>query len=84
MYAMIRLGKGQYYTSMVFGYYRSSLPHDYAHQFWVVLNQEKTELILQPVFLRNEKYFSPLVLITDADESNWIKKGRLANTTLLR
>lgn len=73
MYAIIREGDGQFYTSMVFGYYRSSDKSDYKNRFWIVLNKEKNALIKQHVFKQNTKYLIPMVLITDADETAWNK-----------
>ena len=73
MYAIIREGDGKFYTSMVFGYYKSSDDYDYKNRFWIVLNKEKTALIKQHVLQQNTKYLIPMVLITDADESNWNK-----------
>ena len=73
MYAIIREGNRKFYTSMVFGYYKSSDDSDYKNRFWIVLNKEKTALIKQSVFQQNSKYLIPMVLITDADESGWNK-----------
>ena len=73
MYAIIREGDGNFYTSMVFGYYKTSDDFDYKNRFWIVLNKSKTALIKQHVFQQNTKYLIPMVLITDADESGWNK-----------
>lgn len=73
MYAMIREGNGRFYSSMVFGFYKTSDPSDYKNRYWIVLNKEKTELIKQYVYQQNTQYIIPMVLITDADESNWSK-----------
>lgn len=73
MYAIVREGDGKFYTSMVFGYYKSSDDTDYKNRFWVVLNKEKTTLIKQSVLQQNTKYLIPMVLITDADDSDWNK-----------
>ena len=75
MYAIIREGDGKFYTSMVFGYYKSSDDSDYKNRFWVVLNKAKTALIKQSVLQQNTKYLIPMVLITDADESGWNRIG---------
>lgn len=74
MYAIVREGNGQYYMSMVFGYYdmgRNS--NDYKHRYWVVLNKEKTALVNQATLFPDSKTLSPVVLIVDSDESNWRK-----------
>ena len=73
MYAIIREGDGNFYTSLVFGYYKSSNDSDYKNRFWIVLNKSKTALIKQHVLQQNTKYLIPMVLITDADESGWNK-----------
>ena len=73
MYAIIREGNGKFYTSMVFGYYKSSNDSDYKNRFWIVLNKAKTALVKQHVLQQNTKYLIPMVLITDADESGWNK-----------
>ena len=44
MYAIIREGDGNFYTSLVFGYYKSSDDSDYKNRFWIVLNKSKTAL----------------------------------------
>lgn len=79
MYAIIRNGKGDYYTSLVFGYYeRVTAEDDYQryceriHNRWfIVLNHSKTKLIKQVVYPPEEKYLSPRVLITDTDMQAW-------------
>ena len=76
MYAIIREGNGSFYTSMVFGYYKSSNYDDYKNSFYIVLNKEKKALIKQPVFQQDTKYLNTMVLITDADDSNWNKINR--------
>jgi len=73
MYAMIREGDGKFYTSMVFGYYKSSDKSDYKNRFWIVLNKAKSALVKQNVLQQNTKYLIPMVLITDADKTDWNK-----------
>ena len=73
MYAIVREGDGKFYTSMVFGYYKDTNKPIYKNKFWIVLNKEKTALIKQNVLQPNTKYLIPMVLITDADETDWIK-----------
>lgn len=74
MYAIVREGNGQYYTSMVFGYYdKGRNSNDYKHRYWVVLNKEKNALINQSVIFSDNKYLSAVVLIVDSDQTNWIK-----------
>ena len=53
MYAIIREGDGNFYTSMVFGYYKTSDDFDYKNRFWIVLNKSKTALIKQHVLQQN-------------------------------
>ena len=73
MYAIVREGDGKFYTSMVFGFYKSSDNFDYKNRFWIVLNKAKTALVKQHVLQQNTKNLIPMVLITDADESCWNK-----------
>lgn len=73
MYAIIREGDGKFYTSMVFGYYKSSDDSDYKNRFWIVLNKAKTALVKQHALQQNTRYLTPMVLITDADKSCWNK-----------
>lgn len=68
MYGIVRTGNGNYYTSMIFGFYRGE---SYSKNFWLVLNQEKTALVKQRVLNPDNKYIEVMVLITDCDESNW-------------
>ena len=74
MLAMIRKGNGEYYTSLVFGYYSYIEPNDDDYQryldgiynrFYIVLDESKTKLIKQVVFDKNNKYLIPLVLVVD-------------------
>lgn len=80
MIAIIRKGNGQYYTSLVFGYYSvsSSIDDDYQkyldsiyNQFYIVLDESKTKLVKQVVFDRNNKYLEPLVLIVEHKTDDW-------------
>lgn len=81
MYAIVRKGDGKFYTSMVFGYYTSPNKKDYKESsFWIVLNEEKTALIKQHTLQQNTNYLIPMVLITDADETNWIKCSDYAHS----
>ena len=73
MYAIVREGEGKFYTSMVFGYYKSSDKTDLNNRYWIVLNKAKTALVKQHVLQQNTKYLIPMVLITDADETDWNK-----------
>jgi len=68
MYGIVRTGNGNYYTSIIFGFYRGE---SYSKNFWLVLNQEKTSLTKQCVLNPDNKYIEVMVLITDCDESNW-------------
>lgn len=72
MYAIVREGNGQYYMSMVFGYYdKGRGQNDYGHRYWVVLNKDKTALINQAALFPDSRYLSPAVLIVDSDQTNW-------------
>ena len=80
MLALIRKGNGQYYTSLVFGYYSvsSSIDDDYQkyldsiyNQFYIVLDESKTKLIKRAVFDRKNKSLEPLILIVDHTTDDW-------------
>lgn len=80
MHAIIRKGNGEYYTSLVFGYYsvQSSTDDDYQryldsvyNRFYIVLDESKTKLIKQVVFDRKNKYLDPLVLVVDHSTEDW-------------
>ena len=73
MYAIIREGDGKFYTSLVFGYYKSSEATDYINRFWVVLNKAKTALVKQCVWQFGPEGINPMVLIADVDENGWNK-----------
>ena len=70
MHAIIRKGNGEYYISVVLGFYKIN-PKAYEYYF-IVLNEDKNKLI------KCDRYFpgtvlSPRLLIIDNDESNWKK-----------
>ncbi len=71
MYAIIREGEGRFYTSTVFGYYRSADPYDYKSRFWIVLNKEKTALVKLPVLQPNIASMIPMLLLLNEDKTNW-------------
>lgn len=79
MYAIIRLGKREYYISAVFGYYCViTAIDDYErylegihNQYYLVLNKEKNKLVKQYIYDRNSKYLEPSVLIVDCSQDNW-------------
>lgn len=80
MYAIIRQGEGQYYTSTVFGYFHDVKSADdyqrYLEQlyspYYIVWNAEKTRLVKVFAMQPNTKYLIPQVLITDNDTEKWI------------
>ena len=81
MLAIIRKGNGEYYTSLVFGYYsdNASFEDDYQrylnsiyNRFYLVLDESKTKLIKQVVYDKNNKYLIPLVLVVDHSTDDWI------------
>ena len=70
MYALIRKGNGEYYTSSVFAYFHTTgVKWGCGHRYWVVLNEEKTKLVNQPV--SKGKDIAALVLAVDSDPSDW-------------
>lgn len=79
MYAIIRQGSGKYYTSSVFAHYNNiSAADEYGKyldgiysRFYIVLNPEKTALVKQYVYNRENEFLEPLVLITDFSHEDW-------------
>lgn len=80
MYAIIRDGKGGYYTSTVFGYYcpvstqnsRKRRLESIHNQFFVVLSEDKKRLVKKEIFPRKNRRLDPLVLIVDEENENWV------------
>ena len=80
MYAIIRNGQGGYYTSTVFGYYcplssnnrRKRYLERIYNQFFIVLNEDKTQLVKKEVFSRRKRSLDPLVLVTDVEQTGWV------------
>lgn len=71
MYAIVREGDGRFYTSMVFGNYQIEGASARKRDCWIVLNREKTALVKQYHLQQDTKHLIPMVLITDADRSDW-------------
>lgn len=81
MHAIIRQGKGKYYVSAVFGYYRDITAtdeyekylQDIHNPYWIVWDAEKKHLIKWLAYVPNTKYIIPQILIIDTEQSNWRK-----------
>ena len=79
MQAIIRQGNGKYYTSAVFGYYKSVTSEDDYQRYlesvhspyYVVFNEDKTVLIKCPIFQEGTRYLIPQLIIVDSDQSDW-------------
>ena len=88
MYAIIREGNGNYYTSTVFGFFcKVTASDDYQrylerihNQFYLVLNQSKTALVTKYIFTAGNRYLDPKVIITDTDTTDWVSLSVLDNT----
>lgn len=80
MYAIMKKGNGEYYTSLVFGYYNTSKhengceysSNDFYNRHYIVLNEKKDKLINQVQFDRNNRYLVPLILIVDPTHDDWV------------
>lgn len=73
MYAIIRLGNGQFYTSPVFGYYKKTdRKDDYFAYYYIVMNQENDRLIRCDEMEDHPKYLLPQVIVTDTDTADWL------------
>ena len=80
MHAIIRKGHGKYYVSAVFGFF-SRLPKDNSYEesianirypYFIVWNEEKTQLIKVHARVQNTEYIIPQVLIVDYDTEGWL------------
>ena len=79
MQAIIRQGNGKYYTSAVFGYYNNVTSEDDYQRYlesihspyYIVFNEDKTQLIKLPVFQKGTRYLIPQLIIVESDQSNW-------------
>lgn len=75
MYAIVRNGKGHFYTSAVFGYFcEFTATDDYErylerihNQFYLVLDEKKERLVKKYVFPKEIKCLDPQILILDTD-----------------
>lgn len=73
--AIVRCLDGSFYYSMVFGCICTK-KHQLANDVWydyayLILDKTKTKLILQHEFLPNNKFYEPMLLFLDADQSDW-------------
>jgi len=81
MHAIIRQGKGKYYVSAVFGYYKDiTATDDYKrylegiHKPYYIVWDEKQERLIKWLAMEpNTKYIIPQILIIDTDQHNWVK-----------
>ena len=78
MYAIIREGKGSYYTSAVFAYYDETDYSDYLKQldsaykkYVAVFNREKTVILKLPINPIKNRLIDTQVIITDTDNVDW-------------
>ncbi len=81
MYGIIRNDDGTYYTSYIYGFYcRVNAESDRHEQYiiqkiynryYIVLNEQKNELVKKYVFDREHKYLDPLVVLTDSHDEDW-------------
>lgn len=72
MYALVHLGKGKYYGSTVFGFYKEH-PNSLYSNYYVVFNPEKNCLLKWYSLQQNTEYLIPQIDIVDCDKSDWIE-----------
>lgn len=90
MYAIIRMGKGEYYTSTVFAYYNNTdnstekKKRDTMYdKFYVVLDKDKKTLIkLQEYVVNRFPKLHLSVIIVDTDQSDWVFTDDRGNGTV--
>ena len=69
MLAIIRKGNGEYYTSLVFGYYQINKKNEYDYDDrYIVLSEEKDDLISLP---EHDYRLRRLILIADPEKRDW-------------
>lgn len=74
MYAYVKIADGQFYMSAVFGFYENE-NKEYAKNYWIVLNKEKTRLIKHFTVNPDSKYIELMLCHVDWDETNWGEKS---------
>lgn len=73
MYAIVREEDGKHYTSTVFGYYNfPESKWDYEHMYYVVLNREKTALVIQKKWRMGNYGIASTVLPANSNQDDWI------------
>ena len=72
MYAIIRKGNKECYTSAVFGFYNDNPNKNGFCSYYIVFNEEKTKLIKKKMFNPKKKPYCDLtVLLLDDCQNNW-------------
>lgn len=73
MHAIIRQGKGKFYTSRLFGWFTLDKEDSAFSTYGIVLNPEKTKLVKVQEYDVNERpYLKLMVLVCDSDGSSWV------------
>ena len=73
MHAIIRTGNGKYYTSAIFGSYIDGIKRDWFKRYYIVLDESKTKLVIQPGFdPKKSPFLDQLVLFFDEDDTDWV------------
>ena len=72
MYAIIRKGNKEYYTSAVFGFYDDNPNKSGFCKYYIVLNEEKNKLIKKKMFNPKKKpYYDLTVLLLNDCQHDW-------------
>lgn len=72
MHAIVRKGKGEYYVSVVLGYY-SDDSTDVFTNYYIVLNEEKNKIVKQSSFNPIRKpHLDSMILLIDDNQTDWI------------
>ncbi len=80
MYAIIRKGNGEYYTSMVFGCYCEVTETDeykkylqeIHNRFYIIFDENKELLIKKYIFPKENKYLDPQIILLNDSRDNWV------------
>ena len=72
MYAIIRKGNKEYYTSAVFGFYDDNPNKNGFCKYYIVLNEEKNKLIKKKLFNPKKKpYYDLTILLLNDYQHDW-------------
>ena len=73
MHTIVRKGNGEYYVTVVLGVFYDNCCDDTFGRYYIVLNEEKSNIVKQYVYNLDKKpYLDKMVLVVDNDKSDWL------------